>query len=116
MSGQHGAGNPGGSIDRRAFVKWMALVAFAVPVVASFKLDSLARATPPRGFFPNQKLPNQRRPNQTCPNQSVSDETFPNQTCPNQTHPNMGHLPPRLRRRWQRLLRRMRRRRRRLHF
>ncbi|MGI9658840.1 MAG: hypothetical protein ACR2OD_08020 [Gaiellaceae bacterium] len=86
--------------DRRAFVKRMALAAFAIPVVASFKLDSLAQAAPStRGKHPGQYFPNQTVPNQYFPNQH-----FPNQHFPNQ------HLPPHVRRKIRRLLRKLRRR------
>jgi hypothetical protein len=58
-----------GGIDRRSFVKKLAVGAFAVPVVVSFQLDDLARAgtfhkKPPKD--PGHSYPNQTEPNQPC--------------------------------------------------
>jgi hypothetical protein len=62
-------------LDRRSLIKKMAVGAFAVPVIVSFQLDSLARAGTlggsgtPTHTYPNQTHPNQTHPNQTHPNQ-----------------------------------------------
>jgi hypothetical protein len=80
------------SQNRRAFIKKMAAVAFAVPVVGAFSMESVALAAPGHTFpgqkFPNQTFPNQTFPNQTFPNQTFPNQTFPSQTFPNQTFPN----------------------------
>ncbi len=57
------------AFDRRSFVKKMAVGAFVVPAVVSFRLDSLAQAGTSHGY-PNQTYPNQTYPNQTYPNQT----------------------------------------------
>jgi hypothetical protein len=96
--------------DRRAFLKRMAALAFAAPVISSFVLDSPAfagghdqhdqhghgRSGPPNQYDPNQTQkppPNQYQPNQTVkppPNQYQPNQTTepcgpPNQYQPNQT-------------------------------
>ena len=104
----------GGSdgLDRRAFIKRMAVGAFAIPVIASFQLDSLARAGAPKGgghTWPNQSHGNQTLPGippVVCyPNQTQADglagtqSYYPNQTYPNQTYPNQPFptgTPPQL--------------------
>jgi hypothetical protein len=73
---------PGG-FDRAEFVKRLAFGTFAVPAIASFKLDSLSRG----GSWPGQSGPNQTYANQTYPNQTYPNQTYPNQTYPNQTYP-----------------------------
>ncbi len=82
-------------IDRRTLVKKMAVGAFVVPAIASFKLDSLAHAgTLPGSSYPNQTYPNQTYPNQTYPNQTCDPpgHSFPNQSFPGPTLPREGFL------------------------
>ena len=72
--------------DRRALVKKLAIGVFTAPVIASFGLDSIARA----GTFDGRKhgqqaCPNQAWGNQTDGNQSVGNQTWGNQTDANQT-------------------------------
>ena len=77
--------------NRRAFIKKMAAVAFVVPAVGVFSMNSVALAAPAHSCgnqtFPNQTskqaFPNQAFPNQTFPNQ-ISKQSFPNQIFPNQ--------------------------------
>lgn len=77
-------------MDRRALVKKMAVGAFAVPAIASFKLDSLAHAgTLPGSSYPNQTQPNQTYSNQTC---DPPGHSFPNQSYPSPTLPREGFL------------------------
>jgi len=74
-------------LSRRAFLKKMAAVGFAVPIVTSFALDGVASATDHDHDHrhPNQTYPNQTYPNQAIPNQIVElvdrvvDQLFPNQ-------------------------------------
>ena len=47
--------------SRRDFIKRMATVAFAVPVVGAFSMDSVALASPAHSLG-NQTMPNQTRP------------------------------------------------------
>jgi hypothetical protein len=62
--------------SRRDFLKRMATVAFAVPVIGTFTMDAVAMAgtTTKRRRKPHLTMPNQTHPNQTHPNQC-----FPNQ-------------------------------------
>jgi hypothetical protein len=88
---------------RRRFFKKMAAAGFAVPVVASFQLDSLAFANPrhhdhhrhdhrfPNQAHGNQTYPNQGYGNQTYPNQGYGNQTYPNQSCANQHHPHQTY-------------------------
>jgi len=82
-------GGSEGAFDRRSFMRKAAVGAFVVPAIASFKLDSLARAGDFRGGhgYPNQTYPNQ------APNQCYPNQTFPNQTVPEPHRP--WWLPPR---------------------
>jgi|HubBroStandDraft_1064217.scaffolds.fasta_scaffold521351_1 hypothetical protein len=68
-------------LSRRAFLKRMAAVGFAVPVVTSFALDGVASSTDDwsRSRFGNQSFSNQRFGNQTFGNQPGT---------PNPNHPN----------------------------
>jgi hypothetical protein len=86
-------------LDRRSFMKRMAVGVFIVPAVASFKLDSLARAGTPGLNTPglDHKWPNQSRGNQThpkfCfPNQTHGNQTFPKHLYANQTFPPRHNL------------------------
>ncbi len=94
MEAESGVGGPPGDrgLSRRTFLKRMALIGFAAPVVASFALDA-AYATPTSddetGTDPDLVFGNQERfasffPNQTYPNQYFPNQTFPNQYFPNQ--------------------------------
>jgi hypothetical protein len=76
--------------DRRALVKKLAVGAFAAPVIASFSLDSIARAGTYKGkkHDPHGK---QAHPNQACGNQAHGNQTHGNQTHPNQTKPPHDH-------------------------
>ena len=74
-------------ITRAEFVKRLAVGAFAVPAISSFKLDSLGRGVYPGHGYPNQTQGNQTDPGQSCPNQT---QQWPNQTDPNQTLPDSG--------------------------
>jgi hypothetical protein len=115
----------GTEYDRGAFVKRMAAAAFAIPVVASFSLDSLAQAAPPKHadwpkhFHGNGTLPGHCYGNGTLPGHGYGNGTLPghdwgNGTLPGHGYPNGGgHLPPRLQRRWKRLMRKLKRKRRR---
>jgi hypothetical protein len=78
----------GTGVDRRAFLKRMAVGGFAIPVIATFQLDSLARASglhkfPDHGYG-NQTDPDHRFGNQTDPDHGYGNQTYPNQTFPNQ--------------------------------
>lgn len=88
MTDRHSA-DSSATFNRAQLIKKLAVGAFAIPVIATFKLDSLARAGTRRGrhghSYPNQTQPNQTYPNQTQPNQTYPNQTFPNQTFPNQT-------------------------------
>jgi hypothetical protein len=79
-------------LDRRAFLKKMAAIAFVAPVISSFTLDAAASADPERDQFrANQFHPNQFRPNQYEPNQYTPNQYAPNLFDPNMFHPNMKH-------------------------
>jgi hypothetical protein len=96
MTDRHSA-DSSATFNRAQLIKKLAVGAFAIPVIATFKLDSLARAgTRKRGghSYPNQTQPNQTYPNQTQPNQSYPNQTQPNQTYPNQTYPNQTRCDP----------------------
>jgi hypothetical protein len=72
-------------LSRRAFLKKMAAVGFAVPIVTSFALDGVAAATPDKidhdHRFPNSTLANQSIPNQvTEALDEFLEQFFPNQT------------------------------------
>lgn len=59
------------TMDRRRLVKKLAVGAFAIPVVVSFKLDSLARAgdfSYGNGTFPDHSYGNGTNPGQPFPN------------------------------------------------
>ena len=80
-------------VSRRAFLRRMAALAFAVPVVSSFTLDSAAHPVgvgpgDAHQFSANQHFPNQIAPNQFFSNQGVPTNYFPNQTFANQYYPN----------------------------
>jgi hypothetical protein len=75
-------------VTRRVFLKRMAALAFAVPVVSSFTIDAVAHAVDER---PHQVLANQASPQQffanqgqLVPNQFFANQHFPNQYAPNQ--------------------------------
>ena len=80
---EHGAVPESASFDRRSFMRKLAVGGFAIPVIASFRLDSLAHAgnnmTPPGHAYGNM----------TCPEQS-----FPNQLYGNQAHGGLVMLGP----------------------
>ena len=78
-------------LSRRAFLKRMAVVGFAVPIVTSFALDGVASADEHRHRHGNQGYGNQGYGNQYYPNQSLANQVtevlddilsqlFPNQT------------------------------------
>ena len=53
--------------SRRDFIKKMAVVAFAAPVISSFGMSAIAGASgygknPPKQSHPNQSFPNQSHP------------------------------------------------------
>ena len=99
MSDRHSA-DSSATFNRAQLIKKLAVGAFAIPVIATFKLDSLARAGTRRGghghSYPNQTQPNQSYPNQTHPNQTYPNQTYPNQTrCdPKQTLPDQAAAVP----------------------
>jgi hypothetical protein len=71
-------------LSRRSFLKRMAVVGFAVPIVTSFALDGVASAD--KGHrHGNQTYPNQTYPNQTILNEvteildDILDQFLPNQ-------------------------------------
>jgi hypothetical protein len=72
--------------SRREFLKRMAVVGFAVPIVTSFALDGVASADDHHHRHPNQTYPNQTYPNQSLANQvtdlldDILGHLFPNQT------------------------------------
>ena len=106
-SGDPGSSPDGSGLSRRTFLKRMALIGFAAPVIASFALDA-AYATPtsddgsgadpdlifgnqqptPSDFFPNQ-VPTQYFANQSFPN---ANQSFPNQYGPNQFYSNQTSI------------------------
>jgi hypothetical protein len=67
--------------SRRDFLKKMAAVGFAVPVIGTFTMDSVALAggNKRRRRGPRHKFPNMTRPNQCFPNQHHSNMTRPKQ-------------------------------------
>jgi hypothetical protein len=75
VADQDDQGTPSG-FNRAEFVKRLAFGTFAVPAIASFKLDSLSRG----GSWPGQSDGNQ--------SQYPNPPQYPNQTYPNQTYPN----------------------------
>jgi hypothetical protein len=79
MADEDGTGSA--EVSRRAFLKKMAMVGFAVPIVTSFALDGVASAeviykkhSHGNQTFPNQTFPNQLLPVQALPNQSELEE------------------------------------------
>ncbi len=80
---------------RRSFLKRMAALGFAIPVISTFALESDAFADGghhhPNQYQPNQYQPNQYQPNQYEPNQYRPNQYQPNQYHPNQYHPNQYH-------------------------
>ena len=83
--------------DRRAFLKRMAVFAFAAPVISSFVLDGAASAEtpdrhgkpcpPPNQYGQNQTLQAYPPPNQYGQNQTLQVYPPPNQYGQNQTQP-----------------------------
>ncbi len=71
---EHEAGAEPTTFDRRSFMRKLAVGGFAIPVIASFRFDSLARGA------------------------DTPAHTYGNQTYPNQTYGNgsFGHQPARL--------------------
>jgi hypothetical protein len=57
-------------LSRRAFLKRMAVVGFAVPVITSFALDSVSSGDPGQHYEHRHHYPNQTHPNQTLGNQN----------------------------------------------
>jgi hypothetical protein len=87
MADEDGTGSA--EVSRRAFLKKMAMVGFAVPIVTSFALDGVASAEVvyQKHIHANQTFPNQLLPVQALPNQSELEEVdlglsqlFANQT------------------------------------
>jgi hypothetical protein len=78
-------------VSRRAFLRRMAALAFAVPVISSFTLDSAAHPVGVRPVdahqFANQYMPNQITPDKFFSGQ-VPNQYFPNQTFACQYYPN----------------------------
>jgi hypothetical protein len=70
-------------LDRGSFLRKFVVGAFAVPAIASFKLDSLARA----GTFRDHSHPDHTYGNQTEPIEKLPEQCYPNQTYANQTVP-----------------------------
>jgi hypothetical protein len=68
--------------SRRDFLKRMATVAFAAPVIGTFTMDAVANAGTRR------RRHHRHRPGCGCPNQTYGNQTYPNQICPNQIYPN----------------------------
>ena len=95
MNGDEHVEEPDATAGRRAFLKRMAALAFAAPVISSFALDSAAFAGPSNHDDRNKKNPcpppNQHGQNQTLkppPNQYGQNQTLklpPNQYGQNQT-------------------------------
>jgi hypothetical protein len=87
MDHREGEEEPEAEVGRRDFLKRMAALAFAVPVVSSFTLDPASHTQQH-----NKRLATLTAGNQICfPNQVFSNQTlayFPNQTFPNQYTPN----------------------------
>jgi hypothetical protein len=81
---EHVEGPMQAGYDRRALVKKLAVGAFSAPVIASFSLDSIARAGTSKGKK-HDHHGKQAHPNQTCGNQTDGNQTWGNQTIPNQT-------------------------------
>ena len=76
---QHDAG----TFDRRSFMRRMAIGGFVIPAIASFKLDSLARAGTFEHCHPNQTYGNQFYD----PYHGYGNQTRPHEPChgyPNQ--------------------------------
>jgi hypothetical protein len=73
-------------LSRRAFLKRMAVVGFAVPIVTSFALDGVASAHEHGHDHGNQGYGNQGYGNQSLANQvtevldDILGQLFPNQT------------------------------------
>jgi hypothetical protein len=90
---ENGEGIEPQGFDRLSLVKKLAIGAFAAPVIASFGLDSIARA----GTFEGGKHGHQACPNQSWANQSVANGTVEqpvdNQSWGNQSVAN-GSKPP----------------------
>ena len=84
MAQDRGNETDGNEVDRRAFLKKMAAIAFVAPVISSFTLDAAAAAD-------SLHHPNQFRPNQYIANQYVSNVFDPDHFHPNMFHPNMHH-------------------------
>ena len=70
MTDRHSADSS--AFNRAQLIMKLAVGAFAIPVIATFKLDSLARAGTRRG---GHSYPNQTEPNQTYPNQQARTRT-----------------------------------------
>jgi hypothetical protein len=78
-----------GDVSRRAFLKRMAALAFAAPVVASFTIEGIVHASesPHTATFGNQAFPNQVMPNQFFAGH-IPTGFFPNEVYANQYYPN----------------------------
>ena len=110
MPNENGEGAEPQGLDRRALVKKLAIGAFTAPVIASFGLDSIARAGTfdggkhghqacPNQALGNQSVANQIDANQSRGNQIDANQTWGNQSVANQSKPpcddhHKGHRPP----------------------
>lgn len=86
-----GSSRPDHDASRRAFLKRMAALAFAAPVVSSFTIDAVAHAGDDGRLRSHQIFPNQIFPNQFFLEglgESPPTNFFPNQAFPNQIFPN----------------------------
>ena len=84
---EQGSGNRPEAEARRHFLKRMAAIAFAVPVVSSFTLDTAAYAEEHTLSGSTQQFSNQNHPNQRLPNQQIPNQQFPNQQFPHPGRP-----------------------------
>jgi hypothetical protein len=79
---EYESGPGSAAFDRRSFMRKLAVGGFAIPVIASFRLDSIARAAGPPAQMPNLSMGNQ-----------TLDHCHPNQTYGNQTFRQPARLP-----------------------
>jgi hypothetical protein len=77
-------------LSRRAFLKRMAVVGFAVPIVTSFALDGVASADDHHHHHGNQGHGNQGFGNQGFGNQGFGNQGFGNQGFGNQSLANQA--------------------------
>jgi len=110
---EEATGIRGDGVSRRAFLRKMAIVGFAGPIVASFTIDGLAGATEEEteevypGSVPNQAPAEQpimseffhgmgeeeEEEESSVPEQDFWNQTFANQYFSNQFHSNQTYFP-----------------------